>query len=323
MPLATLDRSPPPFFKQGPSAFTRLVFFSALAVFMMVADVRWRITQPARAVVATALHPIELVLMAPGRWQAQAARYFEGLEQAEHARQLAQRQLTDQAGRLLRVQQLEQENVRMRGLLALRPRIQVKSIAAEVLYDSPDPFTRKVVIDQGSSRGVVLGSPVVDEVGVLGQVTRVYPLTSEVTLVTDKDAAVPVVNVRTQQRGVAYGLPQARGMELRFMAGNADVQVGDALHTSGLDGVYPPGLPVARVARVDRRADSAFARIALVPLALADNTRHVLLLEPTALQLPERPAEAAQPAASATEVSKGHRPGHGTKDKDASKGAKP
>ncbi len=231
MPLATLDRSPPPFFKQGPSAFTRLVFFSALAVFLMVADVRWRITQPARAVVATALHPIELVLMAPGQWQSQAARYLEGVEQAEQARQLAQRQLTDQAGRLLRVQQLEQENARMRELLALRPRIQVKSIAAEVLYDSPDPYTRKVVIDQGSSRGVVLGSPVVDEVGVLGQVTRVYPLTSEVTLVTDKDAAVPVVNVRTQQRGVAYGLPQARGMELRFMAGNADVQVGDALQT--------------------------------------------------------------------------------------------
>jgi rod shape-determining protein MreC len=326
MPLATLDRSPPPFFKQGPSAFTRLVFFSALAVFLMVADVRWRLTQPARAVVATALHPIELVLMAPGQWHAQVGRYFDGMEQAERARHQAQKQLTDQAGRLMRVQQLEKENNRLRELLALRPRIQVKAIAAEVLYDSPDPYTRKVVIDQGSTHGVELGSPVVDEVGVLGQVTRVYPLTAEVTLVTDKDAAVPVVNVRTQQRGVAYGLPQARGMELRFMAANADVQTGDELQTSGLDGVYPAGLPVARVGQVDRRADSAFARIALSPMAKPDNTRHVLLLEPTAKQLPERPAEAAQSAASATEITKGHRPGRGAKDnkdnKD-NKGAKP
>jgi rod shape-determining protein MreC len=312
MPLVTLDRSPPPFFKQGPSAFTRLVFFSALAVFLMVADVRWRITQPARAVVATALHPLELLLMAPGRWRAEVGRYFDGLDQSDHERKLAQQQLTEQAGRLMRVQQLERENARLRELLTLRPRIQVKSLTAEVLYDSPDPYTRKVVIDQGSNHGVVLGSPVVDELGVLGQITRVYLLTSEVTLVTDKDAAVPVVNVRTQQRGVAYGLPQARGMELRFMAGNADVQTGDELQTSGLDGVYPPGLPVARVAQVDRRADSAFARIGLSPLAKPDNARHVLLLEPTAKQLPERPAEAAQAAASATDAPKGHNKHHKT-----------
>jgi rod shape-determining protein MreC len=312
MPMVTLDRSPPPFFKQGPSAFTRLVFFSALAVFLMVADVRWRLTQPARAVVATALHPLELVLMAPGHWRAQVGRYFDGLDLADQERKHAQQQLTEQAGRLMRVQQLERENARLRELLTLRPRIQVKSLTAEVLYDSPDPYTRKVVIDQGSNHGVVLGSPVVDELGVLGQITRVYLLTSEVTLVTDKDAAVPVVNVRTQQRGVAYGLPQARGMELRFMAGNADVQTGDELQTSGLDGVYPPGLPVARVAQVDRRADSAFARIGLSPLAKPDNARHVLLLEPTAKQLPERPAEAAQAAASATDAPKGHNKHHKT-----------
>ncbi len=323
MPLATLDRSPPPFFKQGPSAFTRLTFFSALAVFLMVADVRWRLTQPARAVVATMLHPVELVLMAPGRWWDQAGRYFEGLDQAEAERLLAQKQLTEQAGRLMRVQQLERENARLRELLTLRPRIQATSITAEVLYDSPDPYTRKVVIDRGSNQDVVLGSPVVDELGVLGQVTRVYPLTSEVTLVTDKDAAVPVVNVRTQQRGVAYGLPQARGMELRFMAGNADVQSGDELQTSGLDGVYPPGLPVARVAQVDRRADSAFARISLAPLSKPDNARHVLLLEPTAQRMPERPAEAAPGAASATEAPKGHnKAAHHTPAAKAS-GAKP
>jgi len=320
MPLATLDRSPPPFFKQGPSAFTRLLFFSALAIFLMVADVRWRITQPARAVVATALRPIEVIAMAPGRWWDETSRYFAGVDQAEQARRLAQRQVTEQASRLMRITQLEQENARLREMLDLRPRLEVKSLSAEVLYDAPDPYTRKVVIDRGSSHGVELGAPVVDERGVLGQVTRVYPLTAEVTLVTDKDAAVPVVNVRTQQRGVAYGLPQARGMELRFMAGNADVQTGDELQTSGLDGVYPAGLPVAKVAQVDRRADSAFARISLQPLARPDNARHVLLLEPTAKRLPERPAAAAQGSASAAELGKGHRSGHGAKD---NKGAKP
>lgn len=321
MPLATLDRSPPPFFKQGPSAFTRLMFFSALAVFMMVADSRWKVTQPLRAVVATALNPVQEVLMAPSRWWESAGHYWSGLDEARKAQIRAQRMVTSQAERVMRVDQLERENARLRGLLGLRPRIDVSTTAAEILYDAPDPFTRKVVIDQGSRQDVVLGSPVIDESGVLGQVTRVYPLTAEVTLVTDKDAAVPVVNTRTQQRGVAYGTPQAQGMELRFMAGNADVQVGDTLNTSGLDGVYPAGLPVAKVLQVDRRADSAFARITLVPLSSPDSTRHVLLLAPTAGKMPERPADAASAASASDAASRhGKGPHHGPSAKSGTGG---
>jgi rod shape-determining protein MreC len=306
MPLATLDRSPPPFFKQGPSAFTRLMFFSALAVFLMVADERWKVTLPARAIMATVLHPVQEVLMTPSRWWESAGHYWSGLDDARQAQGRAQRLVMAQAERVMRADQLERENARLRALLDLRPRIDVTTSSAEILYDAPDPFTRKVVIDQGSHQSVVLGAPVIDETGVLGQVTRVYPLTSEVTLVTDKDAAVPVVNVRTQQRGVAYGTPQAHGMELRFMAGNADVQAGDVLQTSGLDGVYPAGLPVAKVLQVERRADSAFARITLAPLASPDSTRHVLLLEPTAGKMPERPANAASAAASASDAASRH-----------------
>ena len=223
MPLATIDRSPPPFFKQGPSALTRLMFFSALAIFLMVADAKWRVTQPVRAVVATALQPVQRALLAPVNWWGSAGGYLSGLQSAQNELRVVQRQATAQGERVMLASQLERENARLRELLALRPRIEVDSRAAEVLYDAPDPFTRKVVIDQGSTQGVFLGAPVIDSSGVLGQVTRVYPLTSEVTLVTDKDAAVPVVNARTQQRGVAYGLPQSGGMELRFMAGNADV----------------------------------------------------------------------------------------------------
>jgi len=301
MPLATLDRTPPPFFKQGPSAFTRLMFFSALAIFLMVVDARWNMAQPLRAAVATVLHPVQRALLAPSRVWDEVVHYLSGMDEARAVQARAQRLVTTQAERVMRMDELARENARLRALLALRPRIEVATSSAEILYDTQDPFTRKVVIDQGGNQGVVLGSPVVDETGVLGQVTRVYPLTSEVTLVTDKDAAVPVVNVRTQQRGVAYGTAQARGMELRFMAGNADVQVGDTLQTSGLDGVYPAGLPVARVTQVDRRADSAFARIALVPLSSPDSTRHVLLLQPASSQIPERPADAASGAASAAE----------------------
>lgn len=299
MSLGTLDRTPPPFFKQGPSALTRLLFFSSLAVFMMVADVRFQVTQPLRAALATVLHPVQQTLLAPVHGWDQAGHYLRGLDEARRAENLAEQAVAAQAERVMRVASLEAENARLRKLLELRPRINVETLAAEVLYDAPDPYTRKVVLDRGGRHGVVLGAPVLDETGVLGQVTRVYPLTAEVTLVTDRDAAVPVLNARTQQRGVAYGMPQAQGMELRFMAGNADVQAGDTLLTSGLDGIYPAGLPVAKVLRVDRRADSAFARIALVPLAEPDSPKHVLVLHPVQDQLPARPSDPASAAQAA------------------------
>ena len=305
MSLGTLDRTPPPFFKQGPSALTRLLFFSSLAVFMMVADVRFQVTQPLRAALATVLHPVQQTLLAPVHGWDQAGHYLRGLDEARRAENLAEQAVAAQAERVMRVASLEAENARLRQLLELRPRINVETLAAEVLYDAPDPYTRKVVLDRGGRHGVVLGAPVLDETGVLGQVTRVYPLTAEVTLVTDRDAAVPVLNARTQQRGVAYGMPQAQGMELRFMAGNADVQAGDSLLTSGLDGIYPAGLPVAKVLRVDRRADSAFARIALVPMAEPDSPKHVLVLHPVQDQLPARPNAPAASAAHAAHAGQG------------------
>jgi rod shape-determining protein MreC len=187
-----------------------------------------------------------------------------------------------QSQRANQVEQLSLENDRLRQLLDLRQRLPTPAQAAQVRYDVADPYSRKVIIDRGSLKGVVAGSPVLDENGVLGQVTRVYPMVSEVTLLTDRDQAIPVLNTRTGVRGLAFGDASSRtgGLELRFMAASADVQAGDLLTTSGVDGVYPPGLPVARVEKVERRADSAFARITCLPLALASGVDHVMVLQP-------------------------------------------
>jgi rod shape-determining protein MreC len=164
------------------------------------------------------------------------------------------------------------------------------------LYEAADPYSRKLFIDRGAAQGVVQGAPVIAPGGVLGQVTRVFPLSSQVTLLIDKDAAIPVLNARTQARSAAFGGAGGDAMELRYMAANADVQVGDELMTSGVDGVYPPGLSVARVMAVERRAESGFARILLAPSAVSDGVRYVLVLEPMALQLPPREERAAEPA---------------------------
>ena len=301
MALGTLDRTPPPFFRQGPSSLTKLSFCSALALFLMVADVRFGITQPIRATVATMLYPLQRALLVPVDALAGGRGYMTGLTEARSAEQAARTELARLSERAQRTDQLAQENARLRALLELRPTLDVRSQAAEILYEAADPYSRKVIIDRGSVNNVALGSPVINEAGVLGQVTRVYLQSSEVTLLTDRDAAIPVLNSRTQARSAAYGGGGGAGLlEMRFMAGNADVQPGDALMTSGVDGVYPPGLKVAKVAKVDRKIDSGFARIVLAPEAPSDGVRYVLVLEPVGARLPPRPQAAASEAAGAS-----------------------
>jgi len=276
MPLGTLDGAPPPFFRQGPSALSKLIFFSALALLLMVADVRYRFTQPLRGVIATALYPVQWVVMRPIVWARDGSSYFETLTHSQLKEAAAKYQLGLQSQRAQQVEQLTIENVRLRALLEMRARINAPALAAQVLYDAADPYTRKVILDKGAQAAVAAGAPVLDDAGVLGQVTRVYASVSEVTLITDPNQAIPVLNARTGARGLAFGNSSLRSgmLELR----------------------YPPGLQVGRVLKIERRADSAFARITAQPVARLDGSLHVLVLQPLAAQLPARPMVELAPA---------------------------
>lgn len=267
------------------------MFFSALSLFLMVADVRFRITQPVRSVLATALYPVQWLALQPVRAFRSSSAYWTGLDQATTSSEQASKKLALQSLRAGQVEQLLLENSRLRKLLVLRDQLATSVMAADVLYDAADPYTRKIIIDKGLLQDVALGSPVLDESGVLGQVTRVHPLVSEVTLVIDRELAIPVLNVRTGARSVAYGDPSVSGsgLELRFMGSNSDIQQGDLLTTSGVDGVYPAGLPVAKISRIERRAESAFAKIYCAPQALVTGARHVMVVKPVSAQIPPRP----------------------------------
>lgn len=304
MPLGTLDRTPPPFFKQGPSALSKLVVFSAVALFLMVADLRFRLTAPVRTAVAALLYPAQWAVLQPVGLVSLAGNYFTSLHAAQQGEAEALQRLATQAQRSLQLEQISLENERLRQLLAMRERTRTEATGAQVLYDAGDPYSRKIVIDRGQTHGIVAGSPVIDESGVLGQVTRVYPLVSEVTLLIDRDQAIPVLNARTGVRSVAYGEPSASGdgLELRYTLASADIAQGDLLTTSGVDGVYPAGLPVARVTLVERQAESSFTRVRCEPMARVQGTLHVLVLKPAgdtpppsplAEKPPERPARGA------------------------------
>lgn len=321
MPLGTLDRTPPPFFKQGPSALSKLIVFSAVALFLMVADLRFRVAQPVRAALATVLYPVQWAVLQPVQLVAAAGGYVTSLHTAQQNEADAVRRLADQAARSLQVEQLLNENQRLRELLSMRERVNSSAIGAQVVYDAADPYSRRVVIDRGQTHGVMAGAPVIDESGVLGQVTRVYPLMAEVSLLVDRDQAIPVLDVRSGVRSVAYGQPASDGdgLELRYTLAETDIREGDLLTTSGVDAVYPPGLPVARVTAVERQSGSSFMRIRAEALARMDGTLHVLVLEPGAAQLPPPPS-----AVPSAETSKpGPVPGAKAAGRPGNRGARP
>ena len=273
-----MEHQPPPFFNRGPAPLVRLTFFVSLAVLLMVLDARFRYADNVRQVVALAAYPLERIAMAPVDLFHGAADYFSSTAalRAENAK-LKMKQLRA-APELLQLEALKEENNQLRRVLEAEKRLPRKAVFAEILYAARDPFSRKVVIDKGSQSGIQPGEPVIDDVGVIGQVTRVYLLMSEVTLLSDKDQAIPLQVLRTGLRAVAYGGAEGGMLDLRFMPANADIKNGDVLVTSGIDGTYPPGLPVATVARIERDAAYAFARITLAPTAGIDRYRQVLVL---------------------------------------------
>jgi rod shape-determining protein MreC len=273
-----MEYSPPPLFKQGASARAKVVFFALIAIALLVADSRLRSLGTIRKAVGIALYPLQVVALLPRDAIYGIGDYFTALSSLEQENKNLKSQQVANAQILQQAQQLTVENAQLRKLLGTSEKIQAKSLMGEILYDTRDAFTRKIVLNRGSNQGVALGQPVIDDVGVVGQITRVFPFTSEVTLLTDKDQAIPVQVVRSGLRSVAYGRGQSGVLDLRFMAANADIQKGDVLVTSGIDGVYPAGLSVAKVMQVENKSNDAFARIMCQPLAGIDRHRQLLIL---------------------------------------------
>lgn len=273
--MSVVGHQPPPFFKRGPAPLLRLTIFSALSVLLLLLDVRFHMLEWARQSVALATYPLQLLAYAPVKGFGFGADYFSSVAALEKENAELRRRQLGVANRLLRQEHLELENKRLRALLDMKQRQTVGGQVAEILYAARDPFSRKVILDRGTQQDVVSGQVVVDELGVIGQVTRVFPLLAEVTLITDKEQAVPVQIVRNGLRSVLFGSGDGN-LELRFLAVNADVRDGDALVTSGLDGIYPSGLPVATVRHVNRDSAYAFARIQCEPVAGVE--RHGLAL---------------------------------------------
>ncbi|MEF8699512.1 MAG: rod shape-determining protein MreC [Candidatus Accumulibacter sp. UW26] len=288
-----MEHQPPPFFKRGPAPVALLSFYVALSLALLVVDARLQTLEVMRQALSLFTLPVQQFAHLPAQFLANAGGYFVSLASLQDENAQLKRARLENVTTLLRTQQLEVENERLRKLLGVRERQQASGQVAQILSAARDPYSRRIVIDKGQQDKVVAGQPVIDDAGIVGQVTRVFPFVAEVTLITDKEQAVPVQIVRTGLRSVVFGLGNGQ-LELRFLPANADVQNGDLLVTSGLDGIFLPGFPVARVVHIERNTSYSFARIFCLPLAGVENFGEVMVLDPRpAVNLPEELTRAA------------------------------
>jgi len=285
-----MEHTPPPLFRTGPTPLARLMIFSMLSIVLLITDARFGYLSALRQVAAVIIYPLQRLAAAPAAVGERISGFFVTHSTLrEDNQRLSERNLA-LSREAQQARALHNENTHLRGLLGARERVATPSKVAGILYAARDPFSRKIMIDQGQLEGLSAGQPVIDHIGVIGQITRVYPLLSEVTLITDKGHLVPVINVRTGLRTVLAGTGNDSRLELRFIPLAADFQIGDQLVTSGIDGIYPPGLPVAEVTYIERNTALLFANITCRPLAGVNAHAQVLVLAPLPPQ-PGRPAD--------------------------------
>jgi rod shape-determining protein MreC len=288
-----MEYSPPPLFKQGAPARVKVTVFAFISIALLMLDSRVHALATLRQAAGTVLYPMQMIALMPRDALQSMGGYFSSLSALQKEVRDLQTQKVAAAVAMQQAQLQLAENAQLRKLMGASDHLPVKSMMSEILYDARDPATRKVIIDRGTRHGVAAGLPVIDSAGVVGQITRVFPFTSEVTLLTDKEQAIPVQVLRNGLRSVAYGRGQSGQLDLRFVTPNADIQVGDVLITSGMDGVYPAGLAVAKVVQVENSAAGAFGRVVCQPLAGIDRHRQLLVL----MSLPELPSRPEPEAA--------------------------
>ena len=269
---------PPAFFSSGPSPFAKLIFFAAFSIAVMAIDSRMQYLAQIRAGFVSLIAPLQAIANAPSELYQSMTKQLVSradlISEADALRQQAMRH----SMMLQRYSSLEIENERLRRLLVAAQTGPLPAKLAEIVHMGRDPFVHKVTVNLGSAHQIVSGQAVIDDKGVIGQVTSVYSNSSEITLITDKTLSIPIQIERNGLRAVAFGHGRDFTLDLPYLPANVDILKDDVLITSGIDGIYPEGLVVAKIASITHQQESPFAHIVAVPVAGVMNHKQVLLL---------------------------------------------
>lgn len=272
----------------------RFLLLALVCIALMILDRRDQHLVRVREALTVVVYPVRVLVDLPfSTWASLRDTFAERNALIEENQQFRRERLQNEA-RLQRLAALEMENARLRELLDSTARVGSRALVAEILAVDLDPYRQRFDLNRGRVDGVYVGQALIDARGVVGQVVRVGPLSSEAVLITDADHAVPVSVNRNGLRTIAVGTGDSGKLRLPYLTNNADIQIGDLLISSGLGGVFPAGYPVGRVLEITRRPDQAFAEIVAEPSSALDRDREVLLVWDDS---GEDPAEPAAPKA--------------------------
>ncbi|WP_414004183.1 MULTISPECIES: rod shape-determining protein MreC [Pseudomonas] len=265
-----------------------------LSVALMVVDARFTLLKPVRSQMSLVLMQSYWITDLPQRlWQGVASQFGSRTELVAENEKLKTENLLLQ-GRMQKLAALTEQNVRLRELLNSSALVNEKVEVAELIGMDPNPFTHRIIINKGERDGVVLGQPVLDARGLMGQVVELMPYTSRVLLLTDTTHSIPVQVNRNGLRAIASGTGNPERLELRHVADTADIKEGDLLVSSGLGQRFPAGYPVATVKEVIHDSGQPFAIVRAVPTAALNRSRYLLLVFSDNRTAEERANDAAQ-----------------------------
>lgn len=276
----------------------RLLVLTVLSIALMITDARVDSLRPLRSQLGQLLTPLYWLAEQPLRlWQG-VNQQFSSREEliAENEKLKAEALLLQR--RLQKLATLTEQNVRLRELLNSAALVDDKVLVSELIGVDPNPFTHRILIDKGERDGVFIGQPVLDALGLMGQVVEVMPYTARVLLLTDTTHSIPVQVNRNGLRAIAIGTGNPERLELRHVADTADIKEGDLLVSSGLGQRFPAGYPVATVSAVINDPGQPFAVVHAVPTARLNRSRYLLLV----FSDPRSPEQRALEAAEAQEA---------------------
>jgi rod shape-determining protein MreC len=243
---------------------------------LMIVDFQIKSLDFIRNQVNFVLRPLERLVLLPVDLIVNSSDYFttrSALEQENAAIKLRQTELSLLANQAAL---LSVENQNLRNLLELQKKTSFKTIPVEILFNPPNPISQRIVINRGQNQGLRLGSPIANDAGILGQVVRLFDNSAEVSLLEDRDFAVPVLVARNGLRAAVVGTGRGKHLELRYLPVASDLEVGDILLTSGVDGVYPPGFAVAVISKIERNTEQNASNVFCNPIA--EVNRHLQAL---------------------------------------------
>lgn len=261
----------------------RVIIFVVLSVGLLLSTDKMA---PYRAYLTTLVSPLHFIASAPLTILDETSEYFKTRATLLTDNALLKRQQLALSDRLLKLEHLEKENQRLSALLGTEVKAGHKKLIARVQVVDSDPFRLQVIINKGAQDDVFVGQPVIDEHGVVGQVTDVGQFSSRVLLIADNSHAIPLRNNRNDVRLIALGKGDLHQLELQFVTKNTDVKIGDLLITSGLGGRFPEGYPVARVTGIENRGTQIYSKIKIEPVAELDRIRYLLLVWPNDAAVP-------------------------------------